>query len=322
MENSIVFFCNFLLSHSGKVGGKMNFKQFCEKLYKAISEFYGEEVKLEIKDVTKNNGVKLTGLLITEDGKNVSPSIYLNNYFHDYESGKEIDRIIVEIITLYEKVRKNPKVDMDFFKDYNSVKERICYKVINYAKNEEFLKECPHIKYLNLAIVFYYPYSNCSLGKGTIAIRNSHKEDWKVSTDELYRQATENTKRLFPYEILGTEDLLKEFVEEEFVDENMQLSREMRVPMYVVTNNIRHFGAAGIMYPGLLHQLAKKEDANLFLLPSSVHEIIVLPDIGQDAEDLQTMVREVNETQVADEEILSDSVYYYDKFSEKIEVLI
>lgn len=300
----------------------MNFKQFCKKLYTAISEFYGEEVKLEIKEVKKNNGVILTGLLLTEGDESVSPAIYLDSYFREYEFGKEIDRIIMDIINLYEKVRKNPKIDMDFFTDYTSVKERICYKLVNYKKNEEFLNECPHIRYLDLAIVFYYAYANPILGNGSIIIRNTHKEEWNVSTEELFRQATENTERLFPYEILGIEELLEELVGGEFLDEDMEIREEMRIPMYVLTNHNRHLGSISMMYPGLLEKLAKKEDANLFLLPSSVHEIIVLPDTGQDAEELCNMVQDVNESQVAEEEILSDSVYYYDKFSEKIELLI
>ena len=300
----------------------MNFKHFCKKLYTAISEFYGEEVKLEIKEVKKNNGVILTGLLLTEGDECVSPAIYLDSYFREYELGKEIDKIVMDIINLYEKVRKNPKIDMNFFTDYNSVKERICYKLVNYKKNEELLSECPHIRYLNLAIVFYYAYSNPIFGNGSIIIRNTHKEEWHVSTEELFRQANDNTERLFPYEILGIEDLLEELVGEEFLAEDIDMREEMRIPMYVITNNNRHLGAISMMYPGLLEKLAKKEDANLFLLPSSVHEIIVLPDTGQDAEDLRNMVQEVNESQVAEEEILSDSVYYYDKISEKIELLI
>ena len=299
----------------------MNFKKFCEKLYTAISEFYGEEVVLELKEVKKNNGVILTGLMFVENDESMSPAIYLDGYFHDYESGKEIDKIIMDIINIYEKIRKNPKVDMDFFTEYEKVKERICYKLINYKKNEELLKDCPYIKFMNLAITFYYAYSNPVLGKGSIIIKNTHKEEWNVSTEELFRQAHENTQRLLPSEILGIEDLIEEMVGGTFLDEGMSIRKEMLIPMYVVTNKNRHMGAISIMYPGLLAELAHKEDSNLFLLPSSVHEFIILADTGQDADNLRNMVKEVNENQVAEEERLSNSVYYYDKISEKIELL-
>jgi len=300
----------------------MNFRKFCEKIYMAISEFYGDEVKVELKEVKKNNGVILTGLMFVEGDTDMSPAVYLDSYFHEYENGKEIERIIMDVINIYEKVRKNPKVNMEFFTEYSAVKERICYKIINYKKNEELLTECPHIKFLNLAITFYYAYSNPILGNGSILIKNTHKEEWNVSTEELFRQANDNTKRLFPQEILGIKNLLEELVGGEFLDEGMSIREEMLIPMYVVTNKNRHMGAISIMYPGILAELAQKEDSNLFLLPSSVHEFIVLADTGQDTEDLRKMVREVNESKVAEEEILSDSVYYYDKISEKIELLI
>lgn len=299
----------------------MNFKQFCEKIYKAISEFYGEQVKVEIREVKKNNNVMLTGLLMTEGDGNVSPSLYLDSFFEEYEYGKEIDKIITEIIGVYERVRKNPKVDMNFFNDYSAVKERICYKFVNYQKNADLLKKCPHIRYLNLAIIFYYAYSGPVLGQGSIIVQNIHKEEWKVSTEELFGQANDNTKRLFPCKILGIEDLLAELTGKDPGDESIKNAGELSEPMYIVTNTIKYMGAISIMYPGVLKKLADKSDANLFILPSSVHEFIVIPDIGQDTNYLHNMVMEVNQTQVAEEEILADSVYYFDRISEKIELL-
>ena len=299
----------------------MNFKKFCEKLYTAISEFYGKEVTVELKEVKKNNGVILTGLMFTEGDDGMSPAIYLDIYFQEYESGKEIESIIMDIINIYEKVRKNPKIDMDFFTQYEAVKDRICYKLINYKKNEELLLECPHISFFDLAITFYYAYSDPVLGKGTIIIKNTHMEEWKVSTEELFRKANDNTKRLFPCEILGIEDLIKELMGGPFLDEGMSAREEMMIPMYVATNKKRYYGAISILYPEMLSEVAGKENSNLFLLPSSVHEFIVLSDTGQDTDDLRKMVREVNENSVSEEEVLSDSVYYYDKISGKIEML-
>jgi hypothetical protein len=299
----------------------MNFKQFCEKVYEGITEFYGNDVTVELKEVEKNNGVILTGLLLSEDDCNVSPAIYLDSFFLDYKYGREMVHIIMDIVNLYEKIRKHQQVDIQFFMEYEAVKERICFKLINYDKNKILLRDVPHIKYLNLAIVFFYAYDNPILGTGAIMIRNIHQEEWKVTIEELYQKAKENTVRLFPPEVIGIEELLEEMVEGKIAASRENIKEQIKIPMYILTNNSRRFGAISIFYPEVLNKLAQKENANLFLLPCSVHEVILLPDRGLDAKTLKEMVQDVNETQVAEEEILSNSVYYFDRKMEKISVL-
>ena len=317
------FRCKTMYCHrsGGRMGGNMNFKQFCEKIYKGITEFYGDDVNVEMKKVEKNNGVVLTGLLLSEGEGNVAPAIYLDSYFVDYINGREIGNVILDIINLYERIRQNPQIDIQFFTDYESVKERICFKLIHYDKNQIMLEEIPHIRYLNLAVVFYYAYENPILGKGSILIRNTHKEGWSVTIDELYHQAKENTGRLFPPELIGIEELLEEMLGGKFEDTEEYIREEMKIPMYVLTNSTRQFGAISIFHPGVLRKLAKKENANLYILPSSVHEVILLPDTGLEVRNLQEMVKDVNETQVAEEEILSNSVYYYDRMDGQINLV-
>ena len=298
----------------------MNFKQFCEKVYQGVVEFYKDAVNVKLQEVKKNNGVTLTGLLLAEKDNKVAPAVYLDSYFEDYRKGKKIEDIVVEIVQIYERVRKHQQVDVQFFSDYQKAKERICYKLIHYQRNESLLAGVPHIRYLNLAVVFYYAYENPLLGNGTILIQNSHKESWKVTTEELFRQAKENTERLFPADLIKMEEIVKELLGVSLDEEKLWDEKEL-VPMFVLTNRQRMFGAISIFYPEVLKELAEKVDANLFILPSSVHEVILLPDAGAKAECLQEMVKDVNSTQVAAEEILSDSVYYYDRTLGRIDLL-
>lgn len=214
---------------------------------------------------------------------------------------------------MYVRVRKNQKIDMEFFNDYEKVKERICFKLIHYKRNESLLHGIPHFAYLNLAVVFYYAYEGKELGKGTILVRNSHMKSWGVTREELYQAAKENTRRIFPPELVNMEDLIQRMTEREEVEELF--------PMFVLTNTCKQFGAVCILYKEQLEQVAAKMKKNLYLLPSSVHEMILLPDCGERPETLRRMVEEVNETQVAEEEILSDSVYYYDRMVGQVSLL-
>lgn len=293
----------------------MKLEQFCKMIAKEVSDYMGNEVKVEIREVRKNNGVFLTGLFLSEEDGNVAPTIYLDGYYQDYRKGRRKENIALEIVQMYVRVRKNQKIDMEFFNDYEKVKERICFKLIHYQRNEALLHGIPHFVYLNLAVVFYYAYEGKELGKGTILIRNSHMKSWGVTQEELYQAAKENTGRLFPPQVISMEELVQGMMEEE--KEDVEL-----FPMYVLTNSSKQFGAAVIMYKEQLEKVAERTGKNLFILPSSVHEVILLPDFGEKPQTLKNMVEEVNETQVAEEEILSDSVYYYDRMIGQIRLLI
>lgn len=285
-------------------------------------EFYGEKIKIELQEIQKNNGVKLTGLLMTDAASNIAPTIYLEDFYKEYQKEKEISQIILDIIRAYDKVRRHQKIDMDFFSDYERAKERVCFKLIHYGRNRELLQQIPHIPYLNLAIVFYYAYENAALGKGTILIRHSQKEQWGISVEELYKVAMENTRRLFPPRVVNIREVLSDILGGEGTGEDQSFCPNgNEIPMYVLTNPDKILGAAGLLYSDQLKKVADRLQSNLFILPSSVHEVILLPDCGEKPDTLRSMVVEVNGTQLAGEEVLSDSVYYYDRSCERTEIV-
>ena len=114
------------------------------------------EATVSIHDVTKNNGVVLTGLTFSKKDVNISPTIYLEDFYKEYQEGKSMEGILEEIKEIYYGSRMENSINMDFFTDYEKAKKNIVYKLINYEKNKELLKEIPHKKFLDLAIVFYY----------------------------------------------------------------------------------------------------------------------------------------------------------------------
>ena len=92
--------------------------------------------------------------------------------------------------------------------------------------------------------------------------------------------------------------------------------------MKVLTNEKRTQGAACMLYPELLAQLAGKEERSFYIFPSSVHEVILMPDTGRgEAESFKQMIVEINDAQVAPEEVLSDSLYYYDLAEKRVKII-
>lgn len=298
-------------------------------LQKMQTEFEGE-VKVSIHDVAKNNGVVLTGLTFSRKDVNISPTIYLEDFYKEYQEGKTMEEILEEIKEIYYGSRMENSINMDFFTDYEKAKKNIVYKLINYERNQELLKEIPHKKFLDFAIVFYYLVDMKEFANATILIHNKHLECWNTDAEAVYKEAVINTPRLLKANFCGMMEVLQELTQEDIlyagemcgcraIDHEAERKfileihlRKDETGMYVLSNFTRMYGAAAILYEGVLDKCAKTLGANLFILPSSVHEVILIPDEGQiTKEKLQEMVKEVNETQIEPQEFLSDSVYYF-----------
>ncbi len=231
-------------------------------------------------------------------------------------------KVINDVMGTYHKNKIDQSVDMRYFLNYEKVKQRIVYKLINTEKNKELLNDIPHIEFLDLSIVFQYLVTQEDLGMAAILIHNVHQKLWEVSIEDLYQAAKENTHTLLEYEIKSMSEVLCEIREEEGLEESdddymMEISGS--VPMYVLSNKQRVEGAACMLYSDLLHHFSDKIGKSFFIIPSSIHELLLLP-ADHDVEDLEVkrMIKEINDTQVSAEEILSYSLYFYDRQSEEV----
>ncbi|MCH5343786.1 MAG: hypothetical protein J1E64_07080 [Acetatifactor sp.] len=304
----------------------MEMNKFAQLVQERIAERLGESYQVTLQEVCKNNCVMLQGLLILSQTKNVSPTIYLKPFWEAYEKGMALETVVDKILQIYWEDTPNKKVNMNFFKHFEKVRDRICYRLIHAGKNAKLLEDIPHIGFLDLAICFFYAYQGRMLGEGSILIHNVHMEMWETSTAELLRLAQENTPRIFPWECNSMEDVVQEILREQ--KGNLHLSREEQdtffsgVPMRILSNRKRVQGAACILYPDVLEQLSAQAGGNLYILPSSIHEVILLADGGrEEPELLKEMIFDVNRTQVEPEEILSDSLYYYDRTKKCVKIL-
>lgn len=292
----------------------MNIQEFAEKVQKNIIKQMGKEVNVKLQEVRKNNNVILQGLMILQPGQSITPTIYLDVFFQMYEQGTTFQSVMEKIMNAYQSGIPKKRVDMNFFKDFNEVKPRIAYKLINVEQNQALLEEIPHIIFLDLAICFYYAYSDMNLGSGTILIYNSHMKMWNTSIAELLELAQINTIHLFGVELKSMGEVIRELL-----GTTEQPSYLEEIPMKVLSNKNRAFGAICMIYPDLLQKIAEALHSNFYILPSSVHELIILADSGgEDVLQLQSMVQEVNMTQVEPEELLSNNVYYYNRILKRI----
>ena len=275
---------------------------------------------IAIHRIVKNNGIVLDGLTIRKTGEQVSPNIYLNSYFESYQMGKPISVIMEEIAFRYQKMTEETRLEVSDITDFNAVKEHIVLRLVNYDKNREFLKNCPHKKYLDLAVTFRYVVSKDAVGIASSIVSNTEFDLWKVDFDELYQLALFNTMREFPWKMdslvrVITENIRKQ--EESVLPESLLKELEEMengVSMYVLTNDHCVNGATCILYDNVLRNFARVQDCNIFVLPSSIHEVMLVPENTEtEPEFLAQLVVEANQSAVGLIDLLSDNIYYYDR---------
>ena len=305
----------------------MNYSEFIEAVRCEVMEILSREGKVSVKvqRITKNNGVELDGLMVLRPDSNVSPTIYLNDFYNQYQNGRKFGIVVNDIIEIYNKNKDSLKVSEDFFVDFNLIKDRIIYKTINYEQNLRLLKDVPHIEIMDLAIAFYCIVEANEEIRATTLIHNCHIEKWNISKDELYKTAFYNTQRLYEPEIRDMYEIIMEMmnsVSDNSEDSNDidRLANEYRevpeseIKMYVLTNKKKTNGASCIFYEDVLSRFSKKIDRDLFVLPSSIHEVIIVPKTDFITKDeLKTMVCEVNASEVDECDRLSDNVYIFEK---------
>lgn len=297
----------------------MTIDEFARKVCRAVEEEMSNDHRVELKEVRKNNGVMLHGLVISSETNNVAPTIYLEHFWRAYEEGMTFAEVVRRLLEVYGKDAPVKSINMDFFKEFGMVQDRICYRLVAQAGNEELLKDIPYVEFLDMAICFFYAYKGEDLGEGSILIHNSHVKMWNCTVSELMELAGKNTPALFPWQCCTMEEIIYEMLDK---DSAKQLYAQ-DVPMKVLSNCQRTNGAACLIYQGVLEHLADIYETDMYILPSSIHETILLPDSGREnPEELKSMIVQVNRTQVAPEEVLSDSLYRYDRMRRRVEIVL
>lgn len=294
-----------------------NYSEFKQKLISDLQNHVGPDIHVHIQDIIKNNDTHLDGLTLLSARHNLSPTIYLNYYFKQYEHGRSISDIEDDILKTYHEYAPMQTIDISFFTDYDKVKSHIVFKLINYDHNRKLLQNVPHYRILDLALVFHCFIESPPSKGATILIHKHHLALWNITEDDLYALAQQNTPRLLSYELRNMTDILNElFTKEQIAAEMPELDPSASNAMYLLTNRYKLNGSGCILYPNLLRSLAAQLHSDLFILPSSIHEVLIIPAKEQlTSDELSDMVKDINCNQLSCEEILSDHIYYFSRES-------
>jgi hypothetical protein len=280
----------------------LDYEDFKGRILAEATRFYGDSANVQIRSVVKNNGVKLDGLTITECGSNISPAIYLNGFYSEYVGGRSLQEVVRKIVEVYERNRAEKCFDLSCLGSFESIRDRLGIRLVNYERNRDELRGMPHKRFADLAIVYMLVFNHTNFGNASMLIKNEQKSLWGVGDDELHAAALAGALLIQRPVVRKLTDYIREFMDEE----------EPADDMTVLTNENGLYGASVMVYKGLLESMSKSRGGDLYIIPSSVHEVIILPVSDRyDPACLRDMVKSVNETVVEPSEILSDNLYVY-----------
>lgn len=297
------------------------YETFKTELIAVITKKLEAPYKVETYKAFKN-GKEIDAFTIRQKDTQATPTFYFKNLIEDYRNGSSVADIAEDVLEMYFFAAKNSPINIDECQDFNVQKSNICYKVVNKESFKDQLPLIPHIDFFDLAIIFYSILSIDEESEMSFTVTNDMLRVWNATPQELFILATTNTPKLLPINITSLNALMfqVDIPQHETISDTID-----NLPfdyVYAITNEYSRNGFSGIFYPGVLKCLGKRF-GNFYLLPSSIHEALIVPeDCGMTPEYLKEMVKAVNTDVVSPDEYLSDSIYQYNVEQDKINAYI
>lgn len=280
----------------------MNKETMQQLIIKALQKELGDTYSIFIHEVLKTNLV-LEGLSILKQGENVSPSIYLNSFYKDLESGVPLTVVINNILSIYKQCSFPGYLDVSKILDFSNVKNNLFVKLINKHLNEKLLENVPHTYFLDdFAITVHCKLNQIKEGLFSFAITNDYLKAWNLTAPALISIAKENTISLMGLDIENLSDSLQSM--------HVQVPS---LPIWVMTNRYMLNGAATVLNDNVLKKFAATY-GNFYIIFSSIHEVLLIPSNDNlNIEMLTNLNQEVNASSLNEEDILGTKAYYYEK---------
>lgn len=250
------------------------------------------------------------GLIVSTDRDEGIPIVNLEEYYSLYKDGTDWDSLMYSMADFIENFSLVP--DMRWLHHYDNVKDSLFLKLCDAKRSEPWLKDVPHRTVEGLAITCRVRLDVQCDGICSISVNNGMLEQYGISEEQLLEDAELSSQRMFPILIEPLENMVQRWLPD--------FGGLIYSPVMVLSNQSLMNGAAALFYPGSMDIAAALIKGGYYILPSSIHEVILVPDcLDMNCRDLEEMVRKINRTQVAPEELLTDQVYHYDRECRRFE---
>ena len=292
------------------------YKEFYSALEKGMGPSGGHLIEM---DIPKNNHT-MKGITVKFDNISMAPTVYPDFYYQDWKEGQPMDEIVSGVRT--EIMRTAPELSHFSIKNMNreSAVNHLYAAVVGYENNKEWLQSIPHQRIADLAVFAKWKFDNADRDSVVASkVTGPLLAHLQLTKEEALKIAKTNTARSAKFESMDT--VMKNMMVDDGMNRELaeMMFPDQSTPLSVLTNESGIDGAALIACPEVLKAVQKEIGEDFYILPSSIHEVLVLPKTyTDDVEDLKQMVSSINEAEVEPEDRLSDNVYEFDGHSLKI----
>ena len=307
----------------------MHYSQFCSIISEVLRKKTGQDTQFIRKPLRKNNGVCPDVLFILPPGSALGPVIYLEPLYDQYQKGIPMETICASVLSFLERRPPFPSSMCQEILDPEFAKSRIAFRLISQERNGDLLEHIPWFPFHDLAMVFFICLDPDSTDLVSALVHWPLLSAWDMDADALRSLAEENTPLLFPPVLTPLTELLLPFVYEgsPFPDltetegdlETAEPPAAAEIPengpaLHVLTNSRGIYGASCMLYRDIIKDFADQEEADVIILPSSIHEVLLFPDhLMFDHAFLCRTVQEINREDVPEEDVLSDRIYIFSR---------
>lgn len=299
-------------------------KIFAEGVAQEIKNYLAPEfsdVECKVVEPKKNNNVVLTGVCFHRPGQWADPIIYVEPFYDEVKNGRPKEEAMKEMAKLAEKgmeIKEIPEADKVLV--YEKAKECLCVRIVNTKANRKRLFQMPHqeLEDLSLTLALCFP-MNDGMENGSIEVTNELMDIWGMEKEALFQQAWGNMEKRQTPVLHDMEAMFGMADSRNLLAGDGDFLHKPEGAMFVLTIQGMQYGACALACPGVMEKISRIFPEDFYILPSSIHEVLVVPKDGEIApEELGSLVREVNQAEVSSEEVLSDCVYEYDREKGKI----
>lgn len=296
------------------------FKEVVKEKFLSYMPAGYQGMDVEIRQVDKVNR-RMDGLTLHGPGRAVSPTMYVNEMYRDFLDTGDLQGTVRNAAEAMDRAFRRAELPS---LDTGKAKDNIVFQLVNTMQNEEMLKTVPHREYQDLSIIYRWVVGMDGNGISNVMVSNGLAEQLGMREEQLFLAAAENTRRILPPVVKSMNEVMRDIFVRDGMSQEMAdvIVGEMpqEATMWVITNERGVDGAASMLYEDRLHDLAARLGTDLYLLPSSIHEVIAVPTGMGEPEELAEMVAEINMGQVELGARLSNQVYHYDKDLRKVTI--
>lgn len=282
-------------------------EEFVSQCRKTLCESGPFDMQIEERMVNKAQRGALNGLLFRKEGLECAPTFYVEDFYNAYKEGASIAELSNEAVetavSSLDLADLLARKSLDMIGDPSKLRVRLLNKCIN----KEYLKDLP-CRDLGCGFVYI---AEIGRGEYRAVITEDLRREYELSDDLFFDTAIRNTSERFPAVLhdLGESVMCGPHECTNLLEKNAGPLPVGAGPGFVLTNSSFFWGAGALFYPGVMMRIHELLDGDFYVLPSSVHELIIIEADGQDPAGLVDLVRSANRSVVEENEILADDLY-------------